>query len=366
MPNGIGYEVDFLPVGNGERSGDAISIRFGTPENYQVLVYDGGTKESGQNLVDHIKKYYNTTHVDYVLNSHPDADHSSGLSVILEQLTVGQVWLHRPWNYSSIILDYFKDTRITDDSLAKRLKEEMSSAYELEQLALRKKIPIMEPFLGSSIGPFVVLSPEQDWYVHTLIPAFEKSPEQKELSLAKIAAKAIAETAKAAVTWIAEHWGIENLREDVETSAENESSVVLYGSFDNHGLLLTGDAGIQALNRTSELLESKNLSLPSLVEFIQVPHHGSRHNVSTSVLDRIVGPRKSTDDGNTSKSAFVSASKASTTHPRKSVVNAFLRRGTRVFATKGVTVHHHHNMPPRKDWVTATAIPFSTQVEPWE
>ena len=183
MPDGIGFEVAFLPLGKGERSGDAIGIRFGTPGNYQVLVYDGGTKESGQALVDHIKTYYNTTHVDYVVNSHPDADHSSGLSVVLEQLTVGQVWLHRPWNYSSIILDYFRDSRITDDSLAKRLKVEMSSAYELEQLALKKKISINEPFLGASIGPFVVLSPEQNWYVHTLVPAFEKSPEQKELSI---------------------------------------------------------------------------------------------------------------------------------------------------------------------------------------
>ncbi len=30
----IGYEIDFLPVGNGERSGDAIAIRLGTSINY--------------------------------------------------------------------------------------------------------------------------------------------------------------------------------------------------------------------------------------------------------------------------------------------------------------------------------------------
>lgn len=57
MSNNSGYEIDFLPVGNGERSGDAIAIRYGSQDNYKIMVYDGGTKESGQALVDHIKKY---------------------------------------------------------------------------------------------------------------------------------------------------------------------------------------------------------------------------------------------------------------------------------------------------------------------
>ena len=35
-----GYEVEFLPVGNGERSGAAISDRNGTPCHYKVMIYD--------------------------------------------------------------------------------------------------------------------------------------------------------------------------------------------------------------------------------------------------------------------------------------------------------------------------------------
>jgi hypothetical protein len=51
---GLGYEIDFLPVGNGDKSGDAIAVRYGEPGNYKVMVVDGGTKESGQALVAHI------------------------------------------------------------------------------------------------------------------------------------------------------------------------------------------------------------------------------------------------------------------------------------------------------------------------
>ena len=76
----VGYEIDFLPVGNGDKSGDAIAIRYGTQGNYKVMVVDGGTKESGQALVEHIKKYYKTDYVDYVVNTHPDQDHASGLT----------------------------------------------------------------------------------------------------------------------------------------------------------------------------------------------------------------------------------------------------------------------------------------------
>lgn len=39
----IGYEIDFLPVGNGSRNGDAIAVRFGISGNYKVMVFDGVT-----------------------------------------------------------------------------------------------------------------------------------------------------------------------------------------------------------------------------------------------------------------------------------------------------------------------------------
>lgn len=363
-----GYEIDFLPVGNGERSGDAIAVRYGAPGNYKVMVYDGGTKESGQALVDHIRKYYQTNRVDYVVNSHPDADHASGLSVVLEQLEVGELWMHRPWEHSEKIKDYFKDGRITDESLAERLKTKMATAYELEKLATEKGVPIREPFRGSVIGDFVVLSPEQNWYVHTLIPEFEKSPEQKKQAADAVLnqmLKALAEAAGKAVSWIAEHWGFETLREDVETSAENESSVILYGHIDERGILLTGDAGIRALKATADFAESKAFSLPSNLHFVQVPHHGSRHNVSTSVLDRIVGPRKAINDGVTEKTAFVSAGKDSSTHPRKAVVNAFIRRGAVVIPTQGDAKCFPYNMPNR-GWGAATPLKFSNQVESWD
>lgn len=363
------YEIDFLPVGNGDRSGDAIAVRWkeAGAQTHKVLVYDGGTKKSGEALVEHIRKYYGTSKVDYLVNSHPDADHASGLSVVLEQLEVGEVWMHRPWEHSSVIRDYFHDGRITDSSLEERLKSKMAAAYAVEKLALSKGIPIYEPFQGNQIGPFRVMSPDKDWYVHELIAAFAKSPEQKSEALTiEHFFDSLKEAVQATANWIAEHWSSESLRENVSSSAENLSSVVLFASLNERGVLLTGDAGVESLNRTADYAAAIGYDLASFLTFIQVPHHGSRNNVSSSVLDRILGPRKDTDDGTYTKTAFVSASPESKTHPRKMVVNAFMRRGAKVTATQGQAKRHSRNMDGREGWVSATSLQFSNEVEKWD
>lgn len=363
-----GYEIDFLPVGNGERSGDAICMRYGTPGNYKVVVYDGGTKESGQALVKHIRDYYGTNVVDYVICSHPDADHASGLSVVLEQMEVRELWMHRPWAHSALICQYFRDGRITDSSLAERLKEKMAAAYALEELAIDRGIPLHEPFQGDQIGAFYVLSPTRDWYVHELIADFEKSPQKKQATSADASGSfwaSVVETAKHAASWIGESWGIETLREAVSTSAENESSVVLFGTVGDRGILLTGDAGVQALSAAASYAETRGVSIPAHIRFAQVPHHGSRNNVSPSVLDRLIGEKSTTPVVDARITAFVSVAKESETHPRNAVVNAFIRRGAKVIPTKGQAIRHHHGMGARSGWGAVEPLPFSQQVEGW-
>jgi len=369
MTEKISYEIDFRAVGEGDRSGDAIAVRWGTPGNFKILVYDGGTKKSGQELADYIKIHFQTNYVDYVVNSHPDSDHASGLSVILEELTVGELWMHQPWKYSASIRDYFHDQRITDESLARRLQGRMAAAYELEKIAEEKNIPIFEPFQGSKIGDFVVLAPEEEHYVHQLIPRFEKSPDLKEKADAAAATaldsilKALGGIKDKALAWIDEKWDVETLSSEGDTSAENESSIVLLGVIAERGILLTGDAGIEALTAVADFTESRGVSLPEILHFVQVPHHGSRNNVSPEVLDRIIGPKLSATGDAPIKRAYVSASMTSTTHPRRVVMNAFKRRGFKVYSTKGAHIGHWWNIT-RPDWGPIEELPFYDQVEP--
>lgn len=341
----MNYEIDFLPVGNGEKSGDAICLRWQEDNgDYKVMVIDGGTKESGEKLVEHIREYYETDYVDYVVNTHPDQDHASGLSVVLENLRVGELWIHRPWNYTKKIIDYFKDERITENSLRERFKKSYSFVYPLEELAKDKKIKIKEPFQGEAIGIFEVLSPEKEWYLYELLPNSPKTPEPKSKFV-----EAFEGMKETVLNWVSETFEIETLSEDGETSADNESSTILYANIKNRGFLFTGDAGIEALNKAYEYNSKINENL----KFIQVPHHGSRRNVAPSILDKILGKKGQEQN----KTAFISASKNSEKHPRQSVVNAFIRRGCKVISTQGSTIQHFSGTSNR-GWSKATPLEF--------
>jgi hypothetical protein len=71
MNGNIGFEIDLMQVGDGERSGAAIAIRYVHPHVGQgIAVIDGGSTESGQALVSHIVTHYGSTTVDHVINTH--------------------------------------------------------------------------------------------------------------------------------------------------------------------------------------------------------------------------------------------------------------------------------------------------------
>ena len=92
-----GYQIDFLPAGDGARgSNDAVCLRYGVPGNYQVMVYGGGTRQSGQALVRHIREHYGTNVVHHVVCPHSGAHHADGLSVVLEEMQVEDFLLHWP------------------------------------------------------------------------------------------------------------------------------------------------------------------------------------------------------------------------------------------------------------------------------
>ena len=100
------------------------------------------------------------------------------------------------------------------------------------------------------------------------------------------------------------------------------------------------------------------------VGFIQVPHHGGRHNISPSILNRLIGDV--VEEGETTgKTAFVSVANSSD-HPLQMVVNAFTRRGVRVYQTKGNIIHHHRDMPNRLGWTTLEPLGFEQKVEAWD
>jgi hypothetical protein len=99
--------------------------------------------------------------------------------------------------------------------------------------------------------------------------------------------------------------------------------------------------------------------------FVQIPHHGSRRNVGTAVLNAILGPIQA--EGSASRfEAFASAPAEDDTHPRKIVLNAFMHRGERIIATQGSAKIYYGGFPKRDGYVSATPLQFSTKVEEYD
>jgi beta-lactamase superfamily II metal-dependent hydrolase len=365
--NAIGYEIDYLAVGEGERSGDAICLRYGdlhgTRDQQTIITIDGGTAESGKKLVEHVKNYYGTDKVDIAILSHPDADHASGMRQVIEGLTVSQVAMHRPWLHSGDVSDLIDHPDATATSIRAKTKRNLSVAREIEQLAIEKGIPIVEPFAGQkNQNGLVVLGPTKEFYQETLA-AFDFMPGAGEIGAPRSIAEGLRALASSVVHWITENWFTETLGEPAEdaTSPENNSSVIFLLTLDGKRLLFTGDAGVRALTSALDFAEQHSISLAG-VSFFHVPHHGSRRNLGPTILNRLFGSPRANDTQDWT--ACVSSAKdGAPKHPHKKVTNALRRRGARVHVTGGRNICHTHLAPVRPGWVAITPLPLYTEVE---
>ncbi|WP_144424008.1 ComEC/Rec2 family competence protein [Herbaspirillum hiltneri] len=351
----MNYEVDFLPVGEG--SGDAIVIRYGDDTaGYHLHVVDGGRAGTAETIINHITKFYQNYHIDHMVLSHADDDHATGLVGVMEKIKVKNLWMNRPWLYASEILDHFHGN-FTLQGLIDDIKGRHPYLVELEELAIKQGTQIHEVFQGSTIGAFKVLAPTRDRYVNS-IPDFEKAPERYTTEAAGSPSFGLLRSlAEAAKKWLEEKWDVETLAKDTKTSASNESCVVQYGVLGGKGALLTADVGPIGLMEAANFGAQLGLDRP---KFVQVPHHGSRHNVTPSVLDIWLGPKQ--PQGTVVGTAFCSVGSNKADYPRGQVTNAFMRRGFKVYSTRTKWLSHyagsgHANMIP------AVAEEFANKVE---
>jgi beta-lactamase superfamily II metal-dependent hydrolase len=402
LQNNYSFEIDFLPVGEESKSGDAIAMRWGDGSVFYVAVFDGGTRDAGERLVHHVRDVYGATFINLAINSHPDGDHSSGLSVVLDNIRVDELWMHRPWRYPEAIRHLFRSDRFTTQGLSGSIRSALDSANELEKTAIKNGVRIVEPFQGHALGPFLVLAPSQVGYLK-LIPHFNNTPAPRLPSPlgilastpALIAAKGIGLEPIGALGMLGngainlephgglgliagrmaslgladilhpgkkETWSNETLGDDGITTEQNESSVVLYCRFNGVGALLTGDAGHMALLNAWRYARSVGIHL-SKCRYYQVPHHGSRRNVSPAILDLLLGFKQPSPTPPT-RWAVASVAAGADGYPRQAVVNAFLRRGVGMHVTRGSSVRLYSGYGARSGaWSSAKVLSFSERID---
>lgn len=349
------YEIDFLPVGEG--SGDAIVIRYGDDiEGYYLHLVDGGRSETAETIINHINRFYPGYHINHMVLSHADDDHAAGLVGVMEKLKVKNLWMNRPWLYAAKILHHFHGN-FTLQGLIDNIKERHPYLAELERLALQKGTQIHEVFQGTTIGVFTVLAPTRDRYIN-LIPDFGKTPDKYTTEAAELQKFGLLRSlVEAAKKKLEERWDVETLANNTATSASNESCVVQYGLLGGEGVLLTADVGPIGLMEAGNFGAQLALDRP---KFVQVPHHGSRHNVTPSVLDVWLGPKQIQET--VVGTAFCSVGSNKEDYPRGQVKNAFMRRGFKVYSTRTKWISHFDG-DGHPGSIPAIAEEFANEVE---
>ena len=350
------FEVDFLPVGNS--NGDAICIQYSVAGGIYVHVVDGGYADTGQKIIDHIKKYYGANYaISHMVLSHADNDHATGLVEVMKGMTVRNLWMNRPWLYANDTIQHFHGL-YTLDGLVEKMRQMHPYLVELEELAAKQGTVIHDVFQGEKIGNFTVLAPSRARYIR-LIPDLDKTPQRHSAADASLGT-ILGEALKRVRDYLAETWDIETLSNDPDpTSASNETSVVQMGMLDGQRILLTADVGPEGLNEAADYAKAIGL-LERFPHKVQVPHHGSRRNVTPQVLDRLIGGRM--PEGQSCGTAICSIGDGKDEYPRGQVNNAFLRRGYPVYVTRGNNMLWHSGGNGR-GWGNGTPLPFAERVE---
>jgi Metallo-beta-lactamase superfamily len=329
------FEVDFMAVGDGARSGDAIAMRFTRPDNGQLahVIIDAGFKSSGDALVNHFARFYGVEQVDLLILTHPDGDHIGGMGVVLEELQVGMLAAHDLASHGGSSLPAATATR------------------ELIALAEREGTTVVEPFEGGEAfgGALLIAGPSETFYdalvAQEVVEERAKSRPVAHKSFLQEAAERLLASAVA-------RFPLElDFGDAGGAGARNNTSVITDLRLGQNRLLFTGDAGAPGLERGLEYLDSRGRT-DIHPTFVQIPHHGSRHNGSRELIERIAGPRGGDRRGH----AYVSISEEAAADPRypsPRIANAFGRRGYVVAPTAGKDLFYIG------DGATRTGAPLS-------
>lgn len=301
------YEVIIINVGDA----DAIVINYYDDNRCWTAVVDAGNVGDARKVKSYVKhKENNKCIIDYAFCTHPDKDHKGGFFDLLidSQTEIRRFIIRRP----DILLqnDYrrlFSDTGELEAAAKAVYNHPKDSTRNLIDEANRYS-HLLEPVIGSDVlgMPLMVIGPRQQFFQDACYQMAKSFAELKdEFDVDKYAEDELPteEEAKSVMD------------EEKEDSPTNKSSLILLFHPDGRSFLLPGDACSATLK---DAVEDYPDDIPGCV--LKVPHHGSKHNLTTDVID-LIKP----------SSAVISAM-GTKKHPNRAVVH-FLSKHCNVYST---------------------------------
>jgi len=344
----IDISIDMLSVGNA----DAIIIWLKDHNNnHYVVLVDGGNKSDGEQVIAHLKKYIlkpeasGKTAPDLIISTHHDKDHIGGLIEVVKHYgsAIGEVWVNNPADHMGSLAYRKLEESFRSKSLNKQYQVILESLTNLDDFISevdKHGITRYDALAGRSKHDNIIqiLGPSDKFY-KSLLPGMD-GLEKFVTDEANWAYNSIYGTATINESTEASS-PCPIVDEENETSATNNSSVILQLSVgESKKYLFTGDCGVSAL----EDVATRN-SIEK-IDWLDVPHHGSRRNLSSSLIQTM-----------SPKICYISA-EGTTKHPRPALVNCLKKHGASVYCTKGGNSmwHHRGTFPDREEYSTATSL----------
>jgi beta-lactamase superfamily II metal-dependent hydrolase len=338
MYNGV--EIDMLSLGDA----DCILVSFWSGLSVHRVLIDGGNKGDAAAVREFLRGL-NITTIDDVLSTHLHDDHSGGLIELLsdETLAFGKLWCHVPhWHVDSMdkVWTALKAAGTSDE--ATNIRKSIETVASIFNTAKRRGIAHEEPFKGKRIGNLEVCSPTVEFYNGLIVEMtnVEKIQAEDAAQLRYDIQTTLEEAMSKGI--LGDALSGSSLLSDPHTTPENESSVVTGTTHDGKVILFTADAGTCALTNIVSSYTVKG------VYWMQIPHHGSRRNLTESLIETFAPAI-----------AYISAA-GNDKHPRRAIVNAFKKVGSRVYSThypsSGHLNFHVGTVPARTGYDSATPL----------
>lgn len=290
------YRVQILDVGDA----DAIIIKYREQTNFRWItaVIDAGNIGDGEKVKNYIDIYNGKRVIDYAFCTHPDKDHKGGFFDLLEDTSVviKKMYLMDP----CCCLKISDFPGIADKELARKIARLPFNHPDNPSKNLINIAKAKGNFFQASSDircpelPLYILGPTNDFCrVATLgmIQNFTEITEDSDYYSYKEQDDLLEEEAKSVID------------EDDDDSYSNMLSLVLLFVPGEDKFLLTGDANCSSLE---EVISRNRGNLENCI--LKVPHHGSKHNLNTKIIDMLKP-----------QSAVISA-KGSRKHPSTGIV----------------------------------------------
>lgn len=322
------YEIHFLDVGDA----DCIVIwyRPNAESRAYIALVDSGNVSDAPRIKEFLANRFGTTTIDLAVCTHPDSDHKGGFFGLLEdkKVIIKEFWWKNPAKHISE--DDFAKMQRHDSMVAaceRVYNHPTDPSKNLLDLAREKVVGCecynVAPGFSHSVMPIKVLGPMDDYYRKAAIEIVEKFAELR------------TESDPSAYDEL-EELSEENARSVIDTvkdeSPTNKGSVILYFAPTNSmRFILAGDAAASSIR----LVFDRNRSLLTGA-ILKVPHHGSKHNLNSSLIDDLKPSQSVVSAAGTKK------------HPSSAIVYYLSKYGNvySTHKTRGLHYTNRHSVDP--------------------